>query len=245
MLKSIMAMLLVSAATWGAAEQATFEVATMKANSTLGPVGDMPKNADPSPGRFRMTDVPLRYILEWAYDLKDYQIDGPSWIIADNRYDIVAKAEGPATEEQMRPMLQALLIERLQMKVHRETRDLPVYVLERGKGPALLKQAPADEVQGIANENGRVAFHKFPLSRLTFMLTRRLDHPVIDLTGLQGDYDFSIDLSGLGFNGNPPADPTAPSVFTTIQEDMGLKLDSRKHPVEVLVIDHVEKVPKP
>jgi len=228
-----------------AAPQAAFEVASMKVNPNLGPVGDMPKNADPSPGRFRVTDVPLRYILEWAYDLKDYQVVGPDWIIADDRFDIIAKADGPATEEQMRPMLQALLIDKLQMKVHRETRDLPVYVLERGKGTVLVKDAPADETQTIANENGRVAFHNFPLSRLTFLLTRRMDRPVIDLTGLNGTYDYSLDLTGLGFNGNPPADPTAPSVFTTIQEDMGLKLEARKHPVEVLVIYHAEKVPKP
>src|SRR3954464_11804407 len=158
MSKSLIALILMSVAVF-AAPQAAFEVASMKANPDLGPVGDIPRNADPSPGRFRVTDVPLRYILEWAYDFKDYQIVGPDWIIADNRFDIIAKAENPATDDQMRPMLQALLIDKLQMKVHRETRELPVYVLERGtKGPVLVKDAAADETQGIANENGRTAF---------------------------------------------------------------------------------------
>src|SRR5689334_7829109 len=79
----------------------SFEVAVMKSNEAFGPVGDMPRNFDTSPGRFRMEDVPLRYILEWAYDLKDYQVDGPRWIIADDRFDIVAKASGPASDEEM------------------------------------------------------------------------------------------------------------------------------------------------
>jgi uncharacterized protein (TIGR03435 family) len=227
-------------------KDSSFEVAVMKRNEAFGPVGDMPRNFDASPGRFRMEDMPLRYILEWAYDLKDYEIAGPQWIIADERFDIVAKAAGPATDEEMRPMLQNLLIDRLQMKVHRETRNLPVYVLLPGKGPAKLTDAPETEKQGISPEGNFTAFHKFPISRLTFLLTRRMDRPVIDLTELKGVYDYSLDLNGLGFNGLPPADPTAgPSIFTAISDDLNLKLDARRHPVEVLVVDHAEKIPKP
>ena len=129
----------------GAQTAPNFEVAVMKHNEAFGPVGDMPRNFDPSPGHFRMEDVPLRYILEWAYDLKDYEVDGPQWIVADDRFDIIAKAAGPATDDEMRPMLQNLLIDRIQLKVHRETRNLPVYVLLAGKGPAKITKAPADE----------------------------------------------------------------------------------------------------
>jgi len=80
-----------------------------------------------------MRNVPLRYALEWAYNLKDYEISGPDWIKAEERYDIVAKAAGPATDFQMRPMLQALLTDRFQIKLHRETKDMNVYVLLRVK----------------------------------------------------------------------------------------------------------------
>src|ERR1051326_4261202 len=228
----------------GAVQKPAFEVATVKRNPTLGPVVDIPRNQDTSPGRFRMTDVPLRYMLEWAYDLKDYEVTGPTWIVANDRFDVVAKAETAATDDEMRPMLQTLLSERFQMKLHRETRELPVYVLVPGKGPALVKPAPADEKQAIGLEDGRTAFHNFPISRFTFMLTRRLDQPTLDLTGLKGMFDFSIDLSGLGFNGNPPADTTGPSVFNAVHNDLGLKLEARKHPIEVLVVDHAEKIPK-
>src|SRR5689334_20392897 len=100
-----------------------FEVATVKKVNGGGPPGDIPRNMDVSPGHFAMRNVPLRMALEWAYDLKDYEIAGPDWIKVDERYDIVAKAAGPATDSQMRQMLQALLLERFQMKVHRETKE--------------------------------------------------------------------------------------------------------------------------
>ena len=76
------------------------------------------------------------------------------------------------------------------------------------------------------------------------MLTRRMDRPVLDLTGLAGFYDFAVDLSGLGFNGNPPAvDTDGQSIFTAIQTDLGLKLEARKQPIEILVVDSVSKAP--
>jgi len=75
------------------------------------------------------------------------------------------------------------------------------------------------------------------------MLTRRLDRPVLDRTGLKGEYDFSVDVSGLGFNGKEAEDPNAPSIFTTVQRDLNLKLESRKEPIEILVIDYANRVP--
>jgi uncharacterized protein (TIGR03435 family) len=237
-------------ASFGAQSQtghaSAFEVASVKLNPDMGPPGDIPVNADKSPGHFAMRDKPMRFYIEWAYDLKDYQIAGPDWIKFDDRYDIIANAPGPATEVQMRPMLQALLAERFQMKSHFEKHDLNVYALVKGKGEPKLKKADPNSAQGLgrAGQGQRSSFNNFPLSRLTFMLTRRMDRPVLDLTGLTGNFDYVVDLSGLG---NKPAssgyDGEGPSVFQAIQEDMGLKLEPRKSPVEVLVIDSVNKVP--
>lgn len=221
-----------------------FEVASVKRAAGGGPPGDIPRNMDSSPGSFVMRNVPLRYALEWAYDLKDFEISGPDWIISDDRYDIIAKAAGPATNEQMRPMLQTLLLERLKMKVHRETRQLPVYVLLPGKGPAKVKPASPDGEATLSGAATGAFFHNQPISRFTFMLTRRMDRPVLDKTGLTGVYDYTIDLSGLGFNGQPPQDPTAgPSIFTAVQDNLNLRLEAQRAPIEVLVIDQVDRMP--
>jgi uncharacterized protein (TIGR03435 family) len=223
-----------------------FEVATVKHAVGGGPPGDIPRNMDNSPGHFAMRNVPLRYAIEWAYNLKDYEISGPDWIKGpDERYEIVGRASGPASEEEMRVMLQALLTERLQMKMHRETRELPVYVLLPGKGAPKVKEPGADGDAGLSGGATGVLFHKQPISRLTFLLTRRMGRPVLDMTGLTGVYDFTLDISGLNnFSGPPPPDDSpVPSIFTAIQSDLGLKLEARKHPIEILVIDSLNKLP--
>ncbi|HEV3199409.1 MAG TPA: TIGR03435 family protein [Bryobacteraceae bacterium] len=235
--------------TWGAASGQPaavaphFEVASVKRAEGGGPPGDIPRNMDNSPGHFAMHNVPMRYALEWAYDLKDYEISGPDWIKFEDRYDIVAKAAGPASEEQTRQMLQTLLTERFQMKLHREKKDLSVYVLVPGKGAAKVKEAAGDGPSITSGPNG-ATFHKFPISRLTFLLTRRLDRPVLDLTGLTGTYDYTIDLSGLN-NAviKEGEETTGPSIFTAVQRDLGLKLESRKHAIEILVLDSLNKAP--
>ena len=123
---------------------------------------------------------------------------------------------------------------------------MEAYVLLPGKGPAKVKEAAAEgEPRLNPGSDGKVEFHKFGISRLTFLLTRRMDHPVLDLTGLKGIYDYSVDISGLSeFSGPPSADPNGVSIFTAIQQDLGLKLEAHKQqPISMLVIDAVSKVP--
>ncbi len=225
---------------------ARFEVASVKKAESGGPPGDIPRNMDTSPGHFAMRNVPMRYMMEWAYSLHDYELVGPDWIKGEERYDIFAKAPGPATDEEMRPMLQALLLERFQMKVHRETRQMAAYLLLPGKGAAKVTESAADSQPGLVpNKQGGVTFRHFPISRLTFLLTRRMDHPVLDQTGLTGTYDYTLDLSGLSeFSGPPNPDPNGMSIFAAIQQDLGLKLELRKQqPIDLLVIDTANKVP--
>jgi uncharacterized protein (TIGR03435 family) len=199
---------------------------------------------DPSPGRFAMRNIPLRYAIEWAYDLNDYQVVGPDWIQGEDRYDIVANAPTPAADQQMKPMLQALLEERLKMKSHRETRTLPVYVLIKGKGAPKLKPATPGVPPNLSGRASDVFFQSQPVSRLTFMLSRRMGIPVLDQTGLNKTYDYTIDISGLNnFNPRSTDDAPGPTIFTAVQDDLGLKLESRKEPIEVLVIDSVDRIP--
>jgi uncharacterized protein (TIGR03435 family) len=240
------AVILTVLAAFGQQSAARFEVASVKKAESGGPPGDIPRNMDTSPGHFAMRNVPLRYCLEWAYSLQDYELVGPDWIKGEERYDIYANAPGPATDEAMRPMLQALLLERFQMKVHRETREMAAYLLLPGKGAAKVKDSAADSQPGfVPNKEGGVLFRHFGISRLTFLLTRRMDHPVLDQTGLKGIYDYSLDLSGLSeFSGPPNPDPNGMSIFAAIQQDLGLKLELHKQqPIDVLVIDAANKVP--
>lgn len=222
-----------------------FEVASVKPNPDMGPPGDIPVNADRSPGHFAMRDKPLRFIVEWAYDLKDYQIVGPQWIQSDQRYDISATAPGPAPDDQMRPMLRELLAERFQMKSHFEKRELGVYALVKGKGEPKLKKADPNSAQNFGSlAKGKLHFPNAPLSRLTLLLTRRMDRPALDLTGFSGNFDYMVDLSGLGYRNNSSGyDGEGPSVFQAIQDDLGLKLEPGNHLVDVLVLDSVNKVP--
>jgi uncharacterized protein (TIGR03435 family) len=229
-----------------AAQAPKFEVASVRKVENGTPPGDIPRNMDTTPGNFAMRNVPLRFAVEYAWDLKDFQLTGPDWIKADERYDIIAKAGRPASENEMRQMLQAVLLERFQMKVHKETKELPVYVLSRGKGEAKVKLAAPDEKPALSGNAQGTTFTAFPISRFTFLLTRRMDRPVLDQTGLQGIFTYTVDLSGLGFAGRPAErqeGEAGPSIFTTVQRDLGLKLEARKEPVEMLVIDSVNKVP--
>lgn len=141
-------------------------------------------------------------------------------------------------------MLQALIVDRFQMRSHSEKKEVSCYVLTPGKGAAKIKEADASGQPKISVGPNGTMFFSQPISRFTFMLTRRLDRPVLDLTGLRGVYDFTIDLSGVGFGGKlPPPESTGPSVFDAVQSDLGLKLEARKQSLDILVIDSIQKAP--
>jgi len=223
-----------------AQQKLSFEAASVKKAESGTPPGDVARNMDDSPGHFAMHNVPLRFALEWAYDLKDYQIQAPGWVAGEERYEIVATAPG-ATAGQMQQMLRTLIDERFDMKSHWETKDTQCYVLAAGKGAPKL--TPSEGPPSLGGGAKGAEFHNQPVSRFTFLLTRRLDRPVLDETGLKGTYTFTVDLSGLGFGGRPPEDTGAPSIFSTVQSDLGLKLDSARRPVKMLVVDSANKVP--
>jgi uncharacterized protein (TIGR03435 family) len=233
-------LLVAFAAQAAAAQQPAFDAASVKKAEGGVPPGDIARNMDNSPGHFAMRNVPMRFLLQWAYDLKDYEIQGPGWIAGDEGYDVIATAPG-ATSDQMRLMLRNLIDQRFQMKSHWETRDTQCYVLTRGKAEPKLK--PSEGEPSLGGRGGGPMFHNQPVSRFTFLLTRRLARPVLDETGLTGTYDFSVDLSGLGFNGAEPPDNGGPSIFSAVQADLGLKLQAARRPIKILIVDSANKSP--
>jgi uncharacterized protein (TIGR03435 family) len=219
-------------------------------------------------------------MISMAYGVKSFQISGgPSWLPSE-RFDIEAKMDAATADalEKLSPdqrmlaqqqMLQALLADRFQLTVHRETKELTTYTLVIAKGgPKLQEAKPGDTYPsggalpdgthaGVGSMSGgvldgKVTAQAVPVARLAQSLTQMLGRPVLDKTELTGVYDFKLQFtpddrlqppSGSPPNLRlpvPPADSNAPSLFDALQEQLGLKLESGKGPGEVIVIDHVE-----
>jgi uncharacterized protein (TIGR03435 family) len=254
----------------------------------------------------------VRNLIMIAYEVKSFQVSGPPALDSE-RYELQATMPPDTTKEQFHVMLQNLLAERFLLKLHKETKDLPMYSLVVGKKGSKLKEAaeappvdpdappPALPQMGQPPKMGPDGFPILPpgggrggismimmpnrarlmgqrqtIQDLANRLTAMLDRPVMDETGLTGKYDFTLTYSPEGLNsgmgmmmpvpppgGGPGSGSTAvagggpgpggpantaemetpPDLFTAIQAQLGLKLDAKKGPVEMLVIDHVEKAP--
>jgi len=235
-----------------------FEAASIKPSAPSG--GRVRVGIETMPGgRISMTGVTVKILIQQAYAVRDFQITGgPGWLGSD-RYDITAKPEAASSGDQVKAMVQGLLASRFQLKFHRETKELPTYALLVGKGGSKLK--PADETAPSGDGRGgaqiRIGRGQFnaegaPIALLANRLGDVLGRSVIDRTGLTGSYDIKLEWTpdesegGMmrvveGRGDQPPDAPTGPSLMTALQEQLGLKLESTKGPVELLVIDRVEK----
>ncbi len=306
-----------------AAAPQSFEVASIKPSAPQQ-AGIMRVTMGTAPGgRYTASGVTVKMLIQQAYDVKDYQISGgPSWISSE-RYDINAKAETPdVSREQMRVLLQSLLAERFNLKIHRETKELPIYSLVVAKNGPKLKVSeiqpgagsdakPPDPAKagdqgatpvikmggtgggapvivsggaggggaaggvggGTAGASvsvmrsesasgggsmmtmrpGQLSAKGASISVLTTLLAQILGRPVVDNTGIEGNFDFTLEYTpdesqrGVGVAGGvsrdaaPPAEFSGPSIFTALQDQLGLKLESQKGPVETLVIDRVDR----
>jgi uncharacterized protein (TIGR03435 family) len=200
-------------------------------------------------GRFRASATTLKFLLEWAYRIQPFQhSDGPSWMDAD-RYDVVAKAEGNATDDQMRLMVQTLLADRFKLKFHRESKVLPVYVISVGKTAAKLFPPKDGETHSLrvipakGPDQKTASYHvvatRFSLTQFTDTFARQLGSVIVNQTGLSGDFDFTVDLTPDDNRPNP-LDPSL--LISAMREQLNLKLTSQKAPVDFLVIDSAEKV---
>jgi uncharacterized protein (TIGR03435 family) len=227
-----------------------FEVASVK-------VSKAPPGSDSSHstlGSISMRNMTLRACIGMAYNVKEPQIlSGLKWLDAD-RYDIDAKSAGAARGPELRVMLQTLLTERFQLALHRETKTFPGYALVVVK--AGLKMHAAEPGQSnLSTHNGSMTAEKASMASLATSLSRRLGAPVDDATGVAGVFDFKLELppqdnhaaAAIGDTaGAEAADPASfvAALSNVLQDRLGLKLDARKIPQEVLVIDHAEKPPE-
>jgi uncharacterized protein (TIGR03435 family) len=220
----------------------TFEVATIKAT---GPSSDGHTHINYPPGdRFSATNITVLGLMQWAYNMPEKQIlDGPAWL-ASTRFDFQAKADTdqikgltPAQDRDLKGrMVQALLADRFQLKLHRETRTLPAYDLILAKGGSKLQLTKSNGRNfgvGRTHFNGEGLTMTLIAEELS-LITGRV---VVDKTNLADRYDLKLEWAA---DDAPATDNSGPSLFTAIQEQLGLKLESAKEAAPVLIIDHVE-----
>jgi uncharacterized protein (TIGR03435 family) len=234
----------------------TFEVASIKliSPSPTDGAGRVPPSIEPTPGKLSMRNVGMPELIGWAFKVGPGLITNPDVVRGvNNRFDVTAQAAGPAKSDELRLMLQALLAERFKLKTHIETKTVSAYVLVEAKGGHKLTVSDAPDGSGVlpVNQPNRTALHakSATLDQLTMFLSGPLRAPVIDMTGLKGRYDFEFDLSSF-LNQRQPAPPGESEQMDPISilqaalpKQLGLKLESRKMPVDMLVIDHIEKTP--
>jgi len=226
----------------------------------------------PDPGRIDYRQISIDILVARAYDVPQWQLFGPDWTrLGHYDYDIAATVPPGASQEQFRLMLRRLLVERFKLQVHRETRELAGYSLSAAKGgpklhPHVDAGRAAEEDKPLGNVpppiqagaggypilTARVPFASLDgksrqrwdnagVGELVDWLSAYLRAPVSDETGIQGKYD--IDLYWLAPAMGAQSDDTGPGLFAAVQQQLGLKLEKKKSSLEVLVIDHAEKVP--
>jgi uncharacterized protein (TIGR03435 family) len=218
----------------------SFEVASIRPNLNGGADSIRTKDGD---GRFTAINQSATMLILNAFDIRRFQlVSGPRWLDSD-RFDIVAKTGETAviTQDQIGPLLQTLLVDRFQLKIHREIRNLTGYSLVLGKGgPKLTVNNGIGGTEGLETRrnNGKAVTiaTKKPLDEFVKFLGSQLGGVVTDNTGLKGRFDFRMDWSY-----DPDLESSVPTIFTAVQEQLGLRLVSRKGPVEVIVIDSIEK----
>jgi uncharacterized protein (TIGR03435 family) len=219
--------------------QAKFEVASVKANTS----GSQDFSVDITPeGRVSAHNYTVWNLIRWAYRVRELQLSGgPGWIKTQG-FDIEARPASPVSRDKVDEMLRMLLTERFQLKVHTESRNLPAYALVVSNGGSKLQ--PSTGTSGPRNTKlGQLIMPKMSVAELAQVLEFDLGRPVIDRTGLTGDFAIHLEWTrepDRTAAGDFPSDQSRPSIFSALQEQLGLKLESVKAPVDVLVIDRVE-----
>jgi len=238
---------------FGQAGAPSFEVASVKKNTT----SEKP-TIDAKGDQLRIVNVPLRFIVALGWQVPNDRVSGASWTDIDG-YDIVAKLPADFTRDKFGPMLQNLLTERFGLQIHRDQTPVLVYALVLGKGqPSLRAASPGERRTSTCEPKERPKltcnFQNTTAAQFAESLPHLLpknwfDAPVMDRTGLTGAYDFTLTFT---MTDRPPesdavapepAAPGAPYLLDAIQEQLGLRVERRKIPLDRIVIDHAERTP--
>jgi uncharacterized protein (TIGR03435 family) len=231
-----------------------FEVASIKPSHP----GSLDGGIRPAPGgrRYLASSVSLQLLIQVAYSVKAEQISGgPGWMASD-RWDMNAEADRPSSSEELHMMLRNLLKERFKLDLRHDTKDLPAYILSIDKGGPKMKEHPAANggEPWIDQKFDQEGFHftatSVPMSYFAWRLSMMMDRPILDRTAIHGSYDFELLWSpetlpgvreGATLNGVRIGETSAPDIYAAVRQQLGLKLEAQKAPVQILVVVHTEK----
>jgi uncharacterized protein (TIGR03435 family) len=245
-------LLSISAASCFAQQPRPFDVSSVKPNTSgRGGFSMGPKN-----GRLTATNAPVLMLIQQAFHMKDFQVSGgPGWLTSE-RYDVDAKMEkNDISDDDLWLSLQPLLIERFHLKFHRETKAMPVFALTVMKGgpkfgPHRESTEGNDQPRlgwSVDSGKGKMTLTKISMARLADSLGHQVARIVLDRTGLKGDYDLTMEWSPENHEGSlvgaieEMTGLTGPNIFEALQDQLGLKLESAKGPVQTIMIDSVER----
>ena len=214
----------------------------------MGMGGGRGGNIQVAPASVTMRNVTLRNAIRWAHNVTEYQVSGPEWLDSA-RFNINAKSAGPASEDELRVMMQTLLADRFKLAVHHQTKEFNVFVLAPGKNGTKLQESKTEGESSIQPQLNTmtVTVQRTAVSQMIEMMTPILGAPVIDETGLKGRYDLTVNLAKYASEMQPGAGAVPPDplslITAALEGELGLKLESRKMPLDQIVVDHIEKTP--
>lgn len=235
-----------AASTLASADRLAFDVASIRPNRS----GLSESSIGRSGGRISVRNVSLREIIAFAYDIpsdRNDELIAPAWLASEN-FDIEATCPAETSRELVTRMMQTLLTERFGLRTHRENRKTDAYALVKTSRVRLLHPSSSAADQSLdasfTYSEGRVTGRAMSMQALANRLSGplfKLRRPVVDETGIEGVYDFILAWAPEGAPSDAAA--SAPSIFTAIQEELGLKLEPRKITVPALVVDRIERIP--
>ena len=191
----------------------------------------MPNGMRVDATHFITEQYPIRTVIASAFDIELWELKGaPDWTASEG-YDITATMPAGTSNDDLRAMIRALLEERCKLVAHRDTKETSVYALVVAKGGPKLTATAQGTKYGVQRRTGHIETHRTSIANFLRTLGTAVDRPVLDRTGIHGQFDITLDWSA----------ETGPSIFTAIEEQLGLRLEARKMPVEYLVIDHIER----
>ena len=248
---------LAAAAAWS---QASFDVASVKPAAPVTGHFQYHMTMNTYPDRVELKNASLVDLIRTAWQVKVDQVSGPGWMSSE-KFDVLAKLPDGSTPDQIPKMLQGLLARRFQLAIHRGSAQHSGLALLPGKGGPKLPPSPPDpdNTKGswtrtsLPDGGLHIDTRKMTLSALADLLETFLGCPVRDLTAIPGTFDMPLDfsaedlltyaqLSGSGASAGSPAGSSGAAIFASVQK-LGLRLEKRKFPVELVIVDHLEKVP--